>query len=88
MNGNARKSAAAAGERVMERFAASKEAVTEAIEDGTKTVRQLAKRTQDGLEDFLDDAKHSIKRFPLRSVAVAFGVGAVFGLLIARAGRR
>jgi ElaB/YqjD/DUF883 family membrane-anchored ribosome-binding protein len=40
------------------------------------------------VEDLLGDAQHNIKRFPFRSVAVAFGAGAVIGLLISRSGRR
>ena len=76
--------AAKTGERVVERFTASKEAVADVWDD----TRHFVTRTRRTLEDLLGDAKYNIKRFPLRSVGVAFGAGAVIGVLIARNGRR
>ena len=78
------KDAAKTGERVVERFAASKEAVSDAFED-TRHFVNLTRRT---MRDLLGDAKYNIKRFPLRSVGLAFGAGAVIGVLIARNGKR
>jgi ElaB/YqjD/DUF883 family membrane-anchored ribosome-binding protein len=88
MTGNVLKSATDTGVRVMQGFASSKEAVAEALQDGQKTVKRFIKRTRNTTEDLLDDAAQSIKRFPIGSVAVAFGVGAVLGVLISRTGRR
>jgi ElaB/YqjD/DUF883 family membrane-anchored ribosome-binding protein len=76
--------AAKTGERVVERFAASKEAVADAWDD----TKHFVKHTRHTVDDLLHDAKYNIKRFPLRSVAVAFGAGALLGVLIARNGRR
>jgi ElaB/YqjD/DUF883 family membrane-anchored ribosome-binding protein len=78
------KDAAKTGERVVERFAASKEAVADAWDD----TKVFVKRTRRTADDLLRDAKYNIKRFPLRSVAVAFSAGALVGVLIARNGRR
>ncbi len=82
MNSNVLKDASKTGERV-ERFSASKEAVSDAWAD----TRQFVNRTRRTVRDLLGDAKYNIKRFPLRSVALAFGAGAVIGILISRNGR-
>lgn len=84
MKENVLRTATIAGERVVQGFTASKEAVVDALEDG----KRLAKRTQRTAEDLLDDASRSIKRFPIGSVAIAFGAGTMLGMLIARNGRR
>jgi ElaB/YqjD/DUF883 family membrane-anchored ribosome-binding protein len=79
------KEAAKTGERVVDRLAASKEAVADAFED----TRHFVIRTRRTVRDLLGDAKYNIKRFPLRSVGIAFGAGAIVGVLISRsAGRR
>ena len=84
MKQNVLRDAAKTGERVVERFAASKEAVSDAWKD----TRLFVTRTRRTLRDLVGDAKYNIKRFPLRSVGLAFGAGAVIGVLIARNGRR
>lgn len=84
MKENVLRTATIAGERVVQGFTASKEAVVDALEDGKK----LVKRTQRTAEDLLDEASHNIRRFPFASVAIAFGAGTIVGLLIARQGRR
>ncbi len=78
------KDAARTGERVAEQFAASKEVVTGAWDD----TRHFLKRTQRSARDLLGDATHNIKRSPMRSLALAFGAGAVVGVLISRTARR
>ena len=78
------KDAAKTGERVAEGFAASKEAVADAWDD----TKHFVRHTRHAVDDLVSDAKHNIKRLPLQSVAVAFVAGALFGLLISRAGRR
>ncbi|HYL76101.1 MAG TPA: hypothetical protein VEU96_17960 [Bryobacteraceae bacterium] len=84
MKENVLRTATIAGERVVQGFNASKEAVVDALEDGKK----LVKRTQRTAEDLLDDASHNIRRFPFSSVAIAFGAGTMVGILVARNGRR
>jgi ElaB/YqjD/DUF883 family membrane-anchored ribosome-binding protein len=83
MKSNVLKDAAKTSERVVERFAASKEAVSDAWDD----TRHFVTRTRRTMRDLLGDAKYNIKRFPLRSVALAFGAGAVVGILISRNGK-
>jgi len=85
---NVLKEATKAGGRVVHSFAASKEAVVNAIEDGRTVVKHITKRTRRTVNDLLDDTVHQIKRYPLGSMMVALGVGALVGAVIARNGRR
>jgi len=90
MNGNALKQAAGAGDRVVHKLVDSRDAVTDAFEEGQAAVRKLVKRSRRTVEDMLDDTTHTIKRNPLGSVAIAFAAGALIGLVVASAtvGRR
>jgi ElaB/YqjD/DUF883 family membrane-anchored ribosome-binding protein len=83
MKQNVLRDAAKTGERMAERLTASKEAVSDAWDD----TRQFVNRTRRTVRDLLGDAKYNIKRFPFRSVALAFGAGAVIGILISRNGK-
>lgn len=83
MKENVLRTATMAGERVAQGFTASKEAVTEALQDG----RKLVKRTRRNAEHLLDEASHNIRRFPIRSVVIAFGAGIVIGAVASRNGR-
>jgi ElaB/YqjD/DUF883 family membrane-anchored ribosome-binding protein len=85
---NVLKEATKAGGRVVQSFAASKEAVVSAIEDGRTVVKQLTKRTRRTVNDLLDDTVHNIKRYPLGSMMIALGVGALVGVVIGRNGKR
>jgi ElaB/YqjD/DUF883 family membrane-anchored ribosome-binding protein len=69
-------------------LAASKEAVVNAIEDSRAVVKHITKRTRRTVNDLLDDTVHQIKRYPLGSMMVALGVGALVGTVIARNGRK
>jgi hypothetical protein len=70
------------------RLAVSKEAVISAIDDGRTVVKQITKRTSRTVNDLLDDTVHQIKRYPLGSIMVALGVGALVGVVIGRTARR
>ena len=85
---NVLKEATKAGGRVVHSFAASKEAVVNAIEDGRTVVKHITKRTRRTVNDLLDDTVHQIKRYPLGSIMVALGVGALVGAVISRNGKR
>ena len=87
MRASALKNTINSGAKVVESIAASKEVVSDAFQEGKDTVTQFLKDTRHSAEDLLDEATHNIKRFPLGSVLMAFSVGAVFGMLIARNGR-
>ena len=82
------KTAANAGEKVVQGFAVSKDSVAEVVGDGTRSVKHFLKRTRYTAEDLLDEAAHNIKRFPLGSVMVAFGAGALLGLVVSYTGRK
>jgi len=85
---NVLKEATKAGGRVVKSFAASKEAVAGAIEDGRAAVKHLTKRTRRTVNDLLDDTVHQIKRYPLGSMMVALSVGVLVGAVISRNGKR
>lgn len=88
MTENTLKTATVTGERIIKGFTASREAVAEALQDGKTAVRQVVKRTRHAAEDLLDETTHNIKRFPIGSVAMAFGVGTMVGVLMSRNGRK
>ena len=87
MRNNALKNTIGSGAKVVQGIAASKEAVYDAFDEGKDTVRQFVKETRHAAEDWMDEATHKIKRFPIGSVVMAFSVGALLGVLISRNGR-
>lgn len=88
MTTNALRGAPASAERFRERIGSSVGALADALEDSRTTVKQMVKTTRNKAEDLLDDTAHSIRRAPLSSVMVAFGIGAVLGAAIALAASR
>jgi len=52
-----------------------------AFDDAVVEAKRLAKRGRYAAEDLVDDAAYRIKRDPLRSVAITFGVGFGVGLV-------
>lgn len=64
-----------------------KNVVGDTVEDSLVTARRAVKRGYGSAEDLIDEATHSIKRYPLRSVIGAFAIGAFAGWLLFR-GRR
>jgi ElaB/YqjD/DUF883 family membrane-anchored ribosome-binding protein len=87
MRDNALRNTINSGAKVVESIAASKDAVSDVLQEGKDTVTQFLKDTRHTAEDLLDEATHNIKRFPIGSVVMAFSVGALFGVLISRNGR-
>ncbi|HTA68849.1 MAG TPA: hypothetical protein VK776_11255 [Bryobacteraceae bacterium] len=87
MRDNALRNTINSGAKVVESIAASKDAVSDALQEGKDTVTQFLKDTRHTAEDLLEEATHNIKRFPIGSVVMAFSVGALFGVLISRNGR-
>jgi ElaB/YqjD/DUF883 family membrane-anchored ribosome-binding protein len=88
MNTSLMKNATGLDQRVFEGINASKKTLIEALGDGRSTAKQILKRTSHRAEDLIDDTAHKIKRFPFQSMAVAFGLGTAFGILILANGRR
>lgn len=59
-----------------------KEIITEAVEDGLRTARRTMKQGQEFAEETVDDAIHTVKKYPLQTVAVTFGVALAAGVLL------
>jgi ElaB/YqjD/DUF883 family membrane-anchored ribosome-binding protein len=75
------------GVRAFQRAAGSKNALADALEDKRKMVNRALKRSRDTAQDLVYETTRNIKRFPVRSVAIAFGAGTLLGLLMHRNGR-
>jgi ElaB/YqjD/DUF883 family membrane-anchored ribosome-binding protein len=65
-----------------------KEAVSGVLEEKLDDARVAARRARYAAEDNVDDAVKHIRRNPLRSVLVAFGFGALVGILVSRMSNR
>jgi hypothetical protein len=57
--------------------------VEEKVERLQRQAERSLKKTRAGLMDARDEAVYRVKRRPLAAVAVAFGAGAVFGIVLA-----
>jgi ElaB/YqjD/DUF883 family membrane-anchored ribosome-binding protein len=70
----------------------TKAKLSQTVEDGVYKAKRLAKRGRYAAEDLVDETAHRIKRDPLRSIAVtfgiAFGLGALTAWLATRMGER
>ena len=80
--------AAKAGQRAIHDLKLSRDTVSETWEDGRAAAERLIDETRDRVEDFVYQATRKIKRSPLAAVALAFGVGAMLGVVLSRNGRR
>ena len=56
-------------------------AISDTLEDGKREVRRAVKRSYHAAEDFVDETAQRVKHNPISSVALAFGVGAVCGVV-------
>ena len=59
-----------------------KRTAANAIDDGMVDERRMVKRGVYAAEDLVEDTAHLIKKEPLRSVGITFGVGLAVGLTI------
>lgn len=62
--------------------------VTDAVEDGLQSARQAVKHGRRVAEDAIEEAQHTVKQRPLKSVGIAFAAGCVVGGLLAWIGFR
>jgi len=76
------------GQRTVQDWKASSDALAEAFDDGRATVERFVDQTKDRVEDLVYRATRKIKRNPLGAFAVAFGAGAVIGALMFSRNRR
>ena len=71
-----------------EEFEHLKEVITDAVEDGLRAARHTIKQGREVAEEAFDQAAHTVKKYPLQTVAVTFGValatGALLGWLVSR----
>jgi ElaB/YqjD/DUF883 family membrane-anchored ribosome-binding protein len=61
---------------------------TDAVEDGVHAAERTIKRARQTALDARDDVTYRVKREPLKALALAFGAGALFGLIVGLARRR
>jgi len=80
--------AAKAGQRAIHDLKISRDAVSETWEDSRAAAERFIDETRDRAEDFVYQATRKIKRSPLAAVSLAFGVGALLGVVLSRNGRR
>jgi ElaB/YqjD/DUF883 family membrane-anchored ribosome-binding protein len=80
--------AAKVGQRAIHDLKTSTDALSETWEDGRAAAERFIDQTRDRVEDFVYQATRRVKRNPLAAVALAFGVGALLGVVLSRNGRR
>ena len=65
-----------------------KGAVHDAFEDGINSATRAVKKGRHAAEDLIDDAEYRVKRHPLSSIGITFGIGlglgAMIGILLTR----
>jgi ElaB/YqjD/DUF883 family membrane-anchored ribosome-binding protein len=66
----------------------AKAAVAAKLEASRIAAERLLKRSQYKVEDGLSEMAHTIKRYPLQSVAIALAAGAVLSLFFPRSVRK
>jgi ElaB/YqjD/DUF883 family membrane-anchored ribosome-binding protein len=57
------------------------EEVNEVLEDGLDTTRRTLKLVRKTAREMSDDAVHTVKKYPLQTVAITFGVALGVGVL-------
>jgi ElaB/YqjD/DUF883 family membrane-anchored ribosome-binding protein len=80
--------AAKAGQRAIHDLKTSTDTLSETWEDGRAAAERFIDETRDRVEDLVYQATRKIKRSPLAAVALAFGVGALLGVVLSRNGKR
>ena len=55
--------------------------VTDAVENGVRSTKQVMRHGRDAAEDAVEEVKHTVKQKPFQAVGIAFAVGVVVGSL-------
>lgn len=63
-------------------------AVSDAIEDTKRETRRAIKRGVNACEDLVDETAYRVKHNPIRSIAIAFGAGAILGVIVTSIGKK
>jgi ElaB/YqjD/DUF883 family membrane-anchored ribosome-binding protein len=69
-------------DEVLREVSRIKSVVTEAVDDGVRSALRAAKQGREFAEDKVDDARRTIKRYPLQSAGIVFAAGILVGSLI------
>lgn len=75
-------------EDVLHEVSRIKSAVTDAVDEGVRTTMRALKHGRNAAEDAIDETKHTVKRYPLQAVGIAFAAGLVTGCFASWVGRR
>jgi len=62
--------------------------VSEAVGDSVRSASRAIKHGRLAAEDLIDEAEHTVKQQPFRSVGVAFSAGVLAGVLLTWVGSR
>jgi hypothetical protein len=57
-------------------------AITEKIDDAQCAAERMVKRSRHALEDGIEDTTHTIRTYPISSVAVGIAAGAALGVIV------
>ena len=66
-------------EDVLQEVSRIKDMVKDAVDDGVRSATRGLKRSRYAAEDALDEARHTVKQYPLEAMGVAFGAGVLLG---------
>jgi ElaB/YqjD/DUF883 family membrane-anchored ribosome-binding protein len=56
--------------------------IADALEDGIKAARRVAKQSGDAAEEIFDDTTKRLQRHPIETIVSSVAVGIAFGMLI------
>ena len=69
-------------EQVKDNIERVRRQAAQAVEDGIDAAGRSLRKTRNALADAQDEAIYRVKRRPVVSVAAAFGVGALIGIVV------
>ena len=66
----------------MGKVAEVKGRISDVVEEGVDTAARKVKQGREAAEEFMEDAAHTVRRNPLQSVALTFGVAFGMGVMV------
>jgi ElaB/YqjD/DUF883 family membrane-anchored ribosome-binding protein len=66
-------------EDVLNEVSRIKTVITEAVDDGVRSALRAVKQGRHAAEDAVEDAKHAVKKNPLKAIGVIFAAGFLTG---------
>ncbi len=64
------------------RLSRASTAIADAIDEGAGVIKRAVKRSGDVAEELMDDTAQRVKRHPMETMAMTFGVGLVAGVVV------